>query len=271
MKDNKERSRIIFIDDIESAPNDEQDMALELSKQYPNLVIFSDAHKLSEDGMMEKIDDDVNLYHDEDYMVGACIYKNGIRYTVVRGVHPKFKSVNIGSNAISLKIDKYGLLRLYRDPILEGYFHVSTIDPRCDKNEDGRGWLTPVIDTNEYVVNVDSFGQPMLKKYNTVTEIFSEENIQENGGSVGFYRDYALTDIESAGPAYLLMPREYRSKILVSNTTNIFDITNTRYVWEILDDKNFAARTSDIYIDGIEYMVIRTIPDCWMLRIFYKT
>ena len=109
---NKERERIIFLHDIPGGLDDENDIAKQLSKNHPELIIFSDPKPLTDPQVkMELMENsEANTYGPQDFFAGAHIYKNGVKYSLVRGINPYKDSVTIGNHIISLKLDKYGLL-----------------------------------------------------------------------------------------------------------------------------------------------------------------
>jgi len=100
-----ERERIIFMHDIKCGFDDDKDVAKQLSKQYPQLVIFTDPYEISnapKDALKrEELDDYKNVYKSNDLILGAHIYKNGVRYTMVRGINPYYSSITVGNDIIS--------------------------------------------------------------------------------------------------------------------------------------------------------------------------
>ena len=103
---NKERERIIFLHDIPGGLDDENDIAKQLSKSHPELIIFSDPKPLTDPQVkMELMENsEANTYGPQDFFAGAHIYKNGVKYSLVRGINPYKDSVTIGNHIISLKL-----------------------------------------------------------------------------------------------------------------------------------------------------------------------
>ena len=271
---NKERERIIFLHDIPGGLDDENDVAKQLSKNHPELVIFSDPKPLTDPQVKRELmeNSDANVYGPQEFFAGAHIYKNGVKYSLVRGISPYKDSVTIGNHIISLKLDKYGFLRLERYPVISGYFYVGPYNPLTN------GYLINItingIESDEYDVLIDSETQlPVIPHYNSVKDIFTEENV-ENTDIYGFTRTFDIVGYDEVSttikPAYVLMPKSYEDKLLLSNSTSFGEAPalNPKYVFELLTDPNFVIE--NIIIEGVDYLLIRTIADCDKITIYYN-
>ena len=172
-----ERERIIFLQGIK-----EKD-AIDLSNKYPNLVIFSNGDKFS-DVWTDSVDnsgsytdqfyeENDSIKYDTDTILGCSIIKNGVSYTIVKGIHPK-------RNCIKLKIgeDNERNLRIYLDK--NGLINFIYGDYEIKFNDRGT-----IIQT-KYIADGDTLGNlPTPERIYTITwdpnggNITSGNNISE--------------------------------------------------------------------------------------------
>ena len=269
----KERERIIVLHDIPSGLDDDNDVAKQLSKQYNQVIIFTDPKPIKDTDLLSS-EDDIYDPDGSEFYVGGHIYKNGIRYSLVRGIHPYYNSVNIGNNILTLKLDKYGFLRLYRNPVVEGYFYVgpynpltglSSDNPDGDPNEEFIYLVNK--EGNEYYVKTIQDGDAeitTIEKYKDISNIFDSEHVTDDNGLEGYYRDFEIS-VDYSKQAWILMPEVYKDRLLISNTINL---ESTKYAFELLT--NDQTETTKINIEGVDYILMNTISDCMKIRIYYK-
>lgn len=282
MNNSKERERIIFMHDIPGGLDNAEDKAKQISIQYPELVIFSDPEPLSNGNNLDKLvsNSDNNLYNRDgsEYVMGSHIYKNGVKYSLVRGICPGRNSIAMDDKIIELQLDKFGFLRLVSYPINSGYFYVGPDNP-FDK-----GYLIQQVwnDDNllEYEVATTSRGGeevPVIPFYNSIKEVLTTDINDAAGDFMGFTKLFPIDETyESFG--YIFAPKKWFNSLLLSNDIGSLDIEITRDLSTIqdiitdqvnLDEQNIHL-IEDIKIDGVEYALLKTAMKCEAIRIYSK-
>jgi hypothetical protein len=272
----KERERIIFLQGFSA------DDSKELSKEYPQIIIFSSGKNYSALEGAEKINfDRKSESYLNDPIIGTHIYKNGIEYSLVRGIHPEKNSITINETTISIKLDENGLIQFGTFPIEERYFYVGKDNPLNNEN-------------NILISKGNNIYEPTNKveKYNSINNLFVDKNHR-------YYKDYIIPDIENnEGPtyAYLIVPASWENNIWLSNTLDLRSIINnnsyiglseyyneptynytTGFTFDNIGINNNNSNDGlELILGGIElndsckYNVYKTTFTCSNIRIYYS-
>lgn len=118
---NKEANRLVYVEGI-SLSN-----ALELSKEYTNIIFLTDDNKKSVESNVS-IDDntDEDLYEaNDDWNLGFNIVRNGKKYIPITGIHPLYNSFKVNNVRYKLKIQRgTGLLTLASEKISQHLLYI---------------------------------------------------------------------------------------------------------------------------------------------------
>lgn len=213
---NQERDRIVFLENIE------RDTALDLTKTYPNLMMFTNGYKLDD------YNDNEEYKIDSKPIVGSHIIFNGIPYTIIQGVHPTKNTLNINGENISLWIDSNGLLRLSKVEIQERYFYIGPYNPLTDDYH-GNTLLTEIEgESNKYQAHekIDKITiQNLFTDHASHWDFVSNQTYGEshsvdvllNGTSLSnnSFNDYY---IGNKSVVYMIIPVDFINNIFISNT-----------------------------------------------------
>jgi len=216
---NQERDRIVFLENID------RDKALQLTRDYPNLMMFTNGYKLTD------YKDNEEYKVEAQPTVGSQIIFNGIPYTIVQGIHPTKNILNVNGENISIWIDSNGLLRLSKVKIQERYFYIGPYNP-LTYNYNGSKLLTEISgETNKYQahekidkVTIQNLFTNHASHWDFVSnKTYGESNTVEDLSN-NSYNDYYIGNNFNQ-VVYMIIPVDFINNIFISNTLKMNNIT----------------------------------------------